>query len=196
MVFGFALEPLLRMVAASLLFHFHFTGRPMPGLLTLPVACVAMTCGSFTESVGLVDIQAELDAARAEALAAQGIMRSAQAEIADAQIIVQATTGDVLFDPTPAKMVNFDGGFDFLSTSRKLRIWRSSVQFDMKVDAEGHATDCQVVDRFRKNYVNMKLCEVVMDHYTFEPARDEHNQPVEGSYRASMSYADLRAEFD
>ncbi|MEO0589758.1 MAG: hypothetical protein AAFZ11_04270 [Pseudomonadota bacterium] len=168
----------------------------MPGLITLPVACVAMACGSFTQDAGMVELQAELDAARAEMLAAQAEMRAAQAEVEGAQIVVQASTGDVVFDPTPAKMVEFDGGFDFLSTSRKLRIWRSSVQFDMKVDATGHATDCEVVDRFRKNYINMKLCEVVMDHYTFEPARDERNQPVEGSYRASLSYADLRAELD
>ena len=168
----------------------------MSGLLTLPVACAAMACGSFTQDAGMVDVQEEMDAARAETLAAQAEMRAAQAEIEGNQIVVQATTGDVLFAPTPAKMVEFDGGFDFLTTSRKLRIWRSSVQFDMKVDAEGHATDCEVVDRFRKNYVNMKLCEVVMNHYTFEPARDERNQPVEGSYRASLSYADLRAELD
>ena len=168
----------------------------MSGLITLPVACFAIACGSPSDDTGAADIQAEMDAVQAEMRAAEAEMRAAEAEMLEAQIVVEATTGDDLVEPKPAKMVDFDGGFDFLSTSRKLRIWRSSVQFDMKVDAEGHATDCQVVDRFRKNYVNMKLCEVVMNHYTFEPARDEHNEPVEGSYRASLSYADLRAELD
>ncbi|MEM1194937.1 MAG: hypothetical protein AAGH57_02440 [Pseudomonadota bacterium] len=98
--------------------------------------------------------------------------------------------------PTPAKLVSFDGGFDFLTMSRRYRIWRKAVQFDMKVDAQGHATECEVVDQFRRTLINMRLCEVAMDHSTFEPARDAENQPIEGSYRATISYADLRAEFD
>ena len=96
----------------------------------------------------------------------------------------------------PAKKVAFDGGFEFMKMSRRLRIWRPAVEFDMKVDAEGHATDCEVVNAFRKNYINMKLCEVVMDHHTFEPARDAQNQPVPGSYHAKISYAQLREELD
>lgn len=98
--------------------------------------------------------------------------------------------------PTPAKMISFDGGFDFLTMSRRYRIWRPAVLLDMKVNAEGHATECEVVDQFRRRLINMRLCEVAMDHSTFEPARDAENQPVEGSYRATISYADLRAEFD
>ena len=97
---------------------------------------------------------------------------------------------------TPAKMVAFDGAHDFMKTSRRLRVWRDAVDLDMKIDAQGEATDCQVVQAFRKTYVNKKLCEVAMAHYTFEPARNAMNEAVEGSYRAHLVYADLRAELD
>ncbi|MDJ0977348.1 MAG: hypothetical protein QNI87_02315 [Erythrobacter sp.] len=98
--------------------------------------------------------------------------------------------------PTPAKMVAFDGGFDFLKASRRMRVWRPAVELDMTVDTQGHASDCEVVNRFRKNYVNQKLCEIAMAHYTFEPARNAQNEAVEGSYRAHLSYEDLSEEFD
>lgn len=107
-----------------------------------------------------------------------------------------ATAPQTPMTPQPAKMVDFDGGWEFLKTSRQLRVWRRAVAFEMTVDTEGHATECEVVDRFRKNYVNIKLCEVVMNHYTFEPARDEKNEPTMGSYRASISYQQLREELE
>ncbi len=97
---------------------------------------------------------------------------------------------------TPAKLVAFDGAHDFMKTSRRLRIWRAAVDLDMKIDAQGEATDCEVVDRFRKTYVNKKLCEVAMAHHTFEPARNAKNEAVEGSYRVHISYADLRKELE
>ncbi|MEM7689570.1 MAG: hypothetical protein AAF291_11160 [Pseudomonadota bacterium] len=98
--------------------------------------------------------------------------------------------------PTPAKLIAFDGAHDFMKTSRRLRIWRETVQLDMTVDPQGEATECEVVDRFRKTYINKKLCEVAMAHYTFEPARNAQNEAVEGAYRARISYAKLREELD
>jgi len=65
----------------------------------------------------------------------------------------------------------------------------------MQVGANGQPTNCELVDKFRKNYVNSKLCEVLMDHHTFEPARDDENAPVPGVYRSSLSYMDLREKF-
>jgi hypothetical protein len=97
---------------------------------------------------------------------------------------------------TPVRLVEFDGAFEFMKTSRRMRIWRPAVEFDMKVDATGHATECVVVDEFRKNYINEKLCELVMEHHTFEPARNAHNEPVPGTYHATISFADLREELE
>jgi len=99
-------------------------------------------------------------------------------------------------EPKSVKVVEFDGAQDFLNMSRRLRIWRPAVHFNMKVNEQGEATDCEVVDRFRKNYVNLKLCEVAMSHYTFEPARNAQNEAVAGSYLAKLSYKELREEVD
>ena len=143
----------------------------MPVMLTLPAVCAALACAP-----------ADLGADTVNQLAPQ-----------DNEIMVSASKPA---EPIGVKLVEFDGAFDFLNTSRRLRIWRPAVQFDMKVDEQGHATECEVVDRFRKNYVNIKLCEVAMAHYTFEPARNAQNQAVVGSYRAKLSYKELREELD
>ena len=195
-VFQFALSTLLRNVHVPLLFHSNYIGRLMSSLISLPFACLALACGAVVDEKDKGDLAAISDAPSADTPAGPDETRNQQAEIEGPRIFVDAETGEVLIDPIPVTMVEFDGGHDFLKMSRRLRVWRSSVQFDMTVDAEGHATDCEVVDQFRKTYVNMKLCEVVMNHTTFTPARDDHNQPVEGSYRHSLSYADLRAELD
>lgn len=144
----------------------------MPVMLMFPAACIALACGP-------VDTNAESRAL---------LMIPAPPE---------AVAGKTrLVEPKPAKPLSFDGAYDFMKTSRRLRIWREAVQFDMTVDANGEATDCEVVDRFRKTYINTKLCELVMEHYTFEPARNEKDEAVEGSYRARISYAQLREELD
>ncbi|MEM7700813.1 MAG: hypothetical protein AAF251_02640 [Pseudomonadota bacterium] len=146
----------------------------MPVMLTLPAVCAALVCAP-------ADLGQDMTVAMTQETPATPAVPAATARSAK---------------PKAVKMVEFDGAFDFLNMSRRLRIWRPAVQFDMKVDEEGHATECEVVDRFRKNYVNIKLCEVAMAHYTFEPARDAHNQAVEGSYRAKLSYKELREELD
>jgi hypothetical protein len=142
--------------------------------LSLSLACAAFACGPADTSE-----QAE------KAAAPEGTEASATSE--DRQETAKST---------PARMVAFDGAHDFMKTSRRLRIWRDAVDLDMIIDAEGEATDCKVVDEFRKTYVNIKLCEVAMAHYTFEPARNAHDEAVEGSYRAHISYAKLREELD
>lgn len=153
----------------------------MPVMLSLSVACAAMACGP-------VDPKDDADATVKEAVVEQGVVTKA-VETAEASAEQPAGPSDV-------KVVTFDGGHDFLKTSRRLRIWRAEVSFDMTVDAQGEATQCDVVHRFRKTYVNKKLCEVVMAHYTFEPARNAQNEAVEGSYRARISYKDLIEELD
>ena len=146
----------------------------MPLTLALTLACAAATCGADQSSP-----KAETPVTTASADS------SAKTEPANAPS-----------KPTPAKLVAFDGAHDFLKTSRRLRIWREAVDFDMTIDAAGEATECKVVNEFRKNYVNKKLCEVAMEHHTFEPARNAQNEAVQGSYRAHLSYAALREELD
>lgn len=98
--------------------------------------------------------------------------------------------------PMPAKLIEFDGGADFLRVSQRLRVIREAVQFDLTVGDHGEPTDCQVINRFRQTFVNLELCKVAMAHYHFEPARNAQNEAIEGSYRARLSYAEIREALD
>ena len=146
----------------------------MPLTIAFTLSCATAACGPVAASAGT-----------APAPKAERVEAPAKAEKADAESA-----------PTPVKMVAFDGAHDFMKTSRRLRVWREAVDFDMTVDAQGEATECKVINEFRTTYVNKTLCEVAMAHYTFEPARNARNEPVEGTYRAHIVYADLRAELD
>lgn len=151
-------------------------GCSMPITLALSLACASLSCGPAQAS----------DAPKLpEAPQTPEIAQAPEAPESGAPMAAQ-----------PAKLIAFDGAHDFMKTSRRLRIWREIVQFDMTVDPQGTASGCEVVDRFRKTYVNQKLCDVVMAHYSFEPARNAQNEAVEGSYRARISYAQLREELD
>ncbi len=90
------------------------------------------------------------------------------------------------------RLVSWDGDFELLKTSRRLRVWRSHLAYQLEVDAEGKATDCKVFNEFRRTYVNEKLCEVLVNHHAFEPAHDASGQPVPSEYTARISYMDLR----
>ncbi len=96
---------------------------------------------------------------------------------------------------TPVKLVEFDGEFELLKTSSRLRVWRSHLGYTITVDADGKPTDCALDDEFRRKYVNTKLCSVLLKHHKFEPARDEANEPVAGHYTNRLSYMALREKF-
>ncbi|BDI60893.1 hypothetical protein MACH05_14530 [Qipengyuania nanhaisediminis] len=97
---------------------------------------------------------------------------------------------------TPVRLVSWDGDFELLKTSRRLRIWRSHVAYRMTVDAEGKATTCELTETFRRTYVADRLCNVLMAHHTFAPATDASGKPVEGQYVSQLSYAEMRERMD
>ncbi|WP_298465827.1 hypothetical protein [uncultured Erythrobacter sp.] len=129
----------------------------------------------------MVNTEEVVEAAVASALAAEGF---AVPETPDAPG-VPAT-------PTPVKLVSFDGEQKFLKTSTRLRVWRANVGYTLTINSEGEVTDCELTEKFRRTYVNQKLCEVLTDHHEFEPARDETNMPVEGHYTSRLVYLDMR----
>jgi hypothetical protein len=92
----------------------------------------------------------------------------------------------------PVRLVSFDGDREFLQTSSRLRVWRPEVAYTLWVDPAGTPTDCQLAERFRMNYVNDKLCEVLLKHHTFEPALDASGTPVEGTYDGRLNYLEMR----
>ena len=92
----------------------------------------------------------------------------------------------------PARLVEFTGDREFLKESSRLRVWRGEVGYTLEVDAAGTPVDCELTEEFRMNYVNEKLCEVLMKHHTFEPAQDASGQPVEGSYEGRLNYMEIR----
>lgn len=93
---------------------------------------------------------------------------------------------------SPVRLVSFDGSWQFLKTSSRLRIMRSAVDYTLTVDAAGEVTGCKLTQEFRRTYINERLCDVLIEHHTFEPAHDPSGAAVEGSYTARLVYADLR----
>ncbi|MFM7404320.1 MAG: hypothetical protein ACKO1N_09590 [Erythrobacter sp.] len=100
----------------------------------------------------------------------------------------------VLPKTTPVRLIAFSGHREFLKESQRLRVWRGEVNYTLKVDSAGTPVDCKLTEEFRMNYVNEKLCEVLMSHHTFEPAQDARGVASEGSYEGRINYRDLRAK--
>ncbi len=94
------------------------------------------------------------------------------------------------------QLVSFDGQYEFLKTSRRLRIWRPDVAYTLSVGPDGHVTACEITESFRRTYVNQKLCDVLSKHHHFEPAQDDSASPVAGKYSARLNYVDIRTALD
>ncbi len=124
------------------------------------------------------------------ALAAFVFTPAAMADEVDEPEVVKASMGD----GSPVKLVSFDGEKVFLKTSRRLRVWRPEVAYTIKVNAEGDATECELTHKFRRTYVNKKLCEVLLDHHEFEPAHNASGMPIASSYTARLNYLEMRAK--
>lgn len=94
----------------------------------------------------------------------------------------------------PARLIEFTGDREFLKESSRLRVWRGEVGYTLEVDAAGTPVDCELENEFRMNYVNDKLCEVLMKHHSFEPAQDASGDAVVSSYEGRLNFTDLRAK--
>jgi hypothetical protein len=94
----------------------------------------------------------------------------------------------------PARLIEFTGDREFLKESSRLRVWRGEVGYVLEVDAAGTPVDCALTEEFRLNYVNDKLCQVLMKHHSFEPAEDASGAPVEGSYEGRLNFMEIRAK--
>ncbi len=92
----------------------------------------------------------------------------------------------------PARLIEFTGDREFLKESSRLRVWRGEVGYTLEVDAAGTPVDCELADKFRMNYVNDKLCEVLMKHHSFEPAQDSSGAAVDGSYEGRLNFMEIR----
>ncbi len=92
----------------------------------------------------------------------------------------------------PARLIEFTGNREFLRESARLRVWRGEVGYTLEVDASGQATGCALTERFRMNYVNTKLCEVLLRTHSFEPALDDSGAPVESTYEGRLNFLEMR----
>lgn len=92
----------------------------------------------------------------------------------------------------PARLIAFDGAQEFLKESSRLRVWRSEVSYTLQVDSAGKPTSCELAQKFRQTYVNVKLCEVLLKHHSFEPAHDASGAAVGGSYQGRLNYMEMR----
>lgn len=92
----------------------------------------------------------------------------------------------------PARLIEFTGNREFLKTSARLRVWRGEVGYTLAIDAAGTPTSCALADEFRLNYVNDKLCEVLMKHHSFEPAQDTTGVAIAGQYEGLLNFLEMR----
>ncbi|MEL7196877.1 MAG: hypothetical protein AAGL10_01045 [Pseudomonadota bacterium] len=119
---------------------------------------------------------------------------AAQQELYDKLLVSAVEAGG---DGAFPMQVAFDGQFEFLKTSRRLRIWRPEVSYSLTVNAQGKVTDCEITESFRRAYVNQKLCEVLTKHHQFEPMGNSvAEQGAEQEYTSKLVYMDMREELE
>jgi hypothetical protein len=94
----------------------------------------------------------------------------------------------------PARLVEFTGDREFLKESSRLRVWRGEVGYTLEVDAGGMPVECRLTEEFRMNYVNNKLCEVLLRTHSFEPAQDSSGTAVASTYEGRLNYLEMRAK--
>lgn len=92
----------------------------------------------------------------------------------------------------PARLIAFTGDREFLKESARLRIWRGEVDYTLAVDPAGRPTHCELAEKFRMNYVNERLCEVLLRTHSFEPAQDANGTAVEGIYVGHLNFLEMR----
>ncbi len=149
-------------------------------MLTAPAAAFALTPAE-PASVDVEEQTEERVASRTiEISTVQTSMAEERSEEAEA------------FDEMPVQLVSWDGDFELMKASRRMRIWRSHIAYSLTVDAEGKATDCVLTEPFRMRRVSDRLCEVLMENHTFKPAHDANGQAVEGSYTSRISYQEMQ----
>ena len=105
---------------------------------------------------------------------------------------VAQTVEDGELQASPVRLVSWDGDFELMKSSRRMRIWRTHVAYRLDVDPEGKVTNCELTETFRRRRVSDRLCEILSAHHTFQPAHDESGVPVAGTYAARMSYQEIR----
>lgn len=112
--------------------------------------------------------------------------------IAAVSVPALADDGTARSKVKPARLIEFTGDREFLKESSRLRVWRGEIGFTLEVDAAGTPTECELADKFRMNYVNVKLCEVLMKHHSFEPAQDASGASVDGTYEGRLNFLEMR----
>ncbi|HSJ78765.1 MAG TPA: hypothetical protein VK913_08545 [Erythrobacter sp.] len=114
------------------------------------------------------------------------------AAIAAVSVPALADDGTARSKVKPARLIEFTGEREFLKESSRLRVWRGEIGFTLEVDAAGTPTECELADKFRMNYVNVKLCEVLMKHHSFEPAQDASGASVDSTYEGRLNFLEMR----
>ena len=92
----------------------------------------------------------------------------------------------------PARLIEFTGDREFLKEASRLRVWRQEVGFTLGVGSDGAPIDCKLTNEFRMNYVNDKLCAVLLKHHTFEPAQNASGSTVQGTYEGRLNFLEIR----
>jgi hypothetical protein len=144
------------------------------------------------EAAAQADTQIQADiAAQTEEEAVAAVEERVAARIVDLRAEADAVAAAQATGEMPVQLVSWDGDFELMKASRRMRIWRSHIAYNLSVDAEGKATGCELTETFRMRRISDTLCEVLIAHHTFEPANDASGTPIAGEYSARIAYADV-----
>lgn len=61
--------------------------------------------------------------------------------------------------------------------------------YKLNVDAEGQTTGCSFSRSFKSRYTAKRLCDAFIETTSFEPARDDRGEAVEGTYEGEIEIA-------
>lgn len=96
----------------------------------------------------------------------------------------------------PASLVEFDGVAAVLKKAGRRRVVLESLGYKLTVGIDGKPTSCEVTDDYRQKFTAISLCNTLIGHHSFEPARDADGNAIEGSYENRLYYANLRKELE
>lgn len=90
--------------------------------------------------------------------------------------------------PTGPRLIAFDGLRELTSVAARVGMLAQRLDYSLDIGADGAPTSCTLSRKFRSPLVTKQLCDVLMRHSRFEPARDAWGTAVNGSYSGRITF--------
>jgi protein TonB len=96
-----------------------------------------------------------------------------------------ATPFSAAAPPQPVQLAAFDYD-EFLERALELGMLSQTLRYTVTVAEDGKVTDCTLVRKFRRAFVNAQLCKAVVTSAKFAPARDGQGNAIAGTYKGDI----------